>query len=353
MALLRREAAEADKTPVFAEYGLAVMSGDESALNKAYDLAFRIIKTPQVVTFRGPGWLNRFRVWHMRLDHAERLGCRAAPLEESGRPDPWLSQPLDEMVTRLETPWFAQAISPPHLVSHLQPIMDMRSNRIIAHEALARSNALGEPVTGGQLVQAARAHGAMDDLERAAAITAAQAMSRIDEHGRLYVNMLPSTLACPTRLVAHLLRPFRQAGGDVSRTVIELVESEAMDPVLVRRGIDTIRAAGALAALDDVGSGHAAPALISELCPDVVKLDRTLLRLPDQGRAVLAALVKCSHSVGAVVVAEGVETSEDLEAVRDSGADYAQGWLIGRPAVQAARTPSFVAASESVEEVEL
>ena len=248
MALLRREAGETERAPVFAEFGLAVMSGDESALNKAHDLAFRIIKTPQVVTFRGPGWLNRFRVWHMRLDHAERLGCRAAPLEDSGKPDPWLSQPLDEMVTRLETPWFAQAISPPNLVSHLQPIMDMRSNRIIAHEALARSNALGEPVTGGQLVQAARAHGAMDDLERQAAIAAAKAMTRLDEHGRLYVNMLPSTLACPTRLVAHLLRPFKLAGGDLSRTVVELVESEAMDPVLVRRGIDTIRAAGALAA---------------------------------------------------------------------------------------------------------
>lgn len=347
MALGRRDAEEAELRPVFGEFGLAVMSEEEAALTKAQDLAYRVLKQPSVVTFRGPGWLNRFRVWHMRLGHAERLGCRAAALDMAGRPDPWQSQPLDEIVTRIETPWFWQALQAQNLVAHLQPIMDLRSSRIAAHEALARSNALGEPLSGGDLVQAARAHRAMNDLERSAAVAAAKAMSRLDGTGRLYVNMLPSTLACPDRLHEHLIHPFRAAGGDLGRTVVELVESEAMDPALVRRGIETIRQAGAWAALDDVGSGHAAPALISEIQPDVVKLDRTLLKLPDRGLPLLTALVSCSHAVGALVVAEGVETEEDFRAVEASGADYAQGWYIGRPAVQPARMASFLAARQS------
>lgn len=344
MALSRREAGEAVQETVFAEYGLAIMCEDENAALKAQDLTFRVVRQPNVIVFRGPGWLNRFRVWHMRLSRSEQGLCRAAPLDDSGKADPWQSQDLGEVICRLETPWFWQALRPHALVAHLQPIMDLRTSYIFGHEALARSNALGEPVGGGQLVQAAVAHKAMNELEKNAAQAAAKAMSRMEPDGKLFINLLPSTLACPTRLIDHLLSPFAEAGGSLERTVVELVESEAMDPILVRQGIDRIRRAGAMAALDDVGSGHAAPALIEQLRPDVVKLDRSLLKLTGRGPELLRALVDCSHDIGAVVVIEGIETESDLDLARSSGADLGQGWHIGRPAVQPATMPSFVAA---------
>ncbi len=344
MALSRREAGEAAHEAVFAEHGLAIMCEDEGAALKALDLTFRAAKQANLIIFRGAGWLNRFRVWHMRLSTAEQLLCRAAPLDESGKADPWQSQDLGDVICRLETPWFWQALRPNALVAHLQPIMDLRTKYIFGHEALARSNALGEPVGGGQLVQAAKAHRAMNDLEKNAAQAAARAMERMEPESKLFINMLPSTLACPTRLIDHLLSPFAEAGGSLERTVVELVESEAMDPTLVRQGIERIRRSGAMAALDDVGSGHAAPGLIEQIRPDVVKLDRSLLKMKGRGPELLRALVDCSHDVGAVVVVEGIEDEADLDAAMSSGADLGQGWHIGRPAIQPARMPSFVAA---------
>lgn len=102
-----------------------------------------------------------------------------------------------------------------------------------------------------------------------------------------------------------------------------------VDLDVVRHTIDRMQLAGQALALDDI-------ATLQELrrwtdrfgMPDVVKIDRKVLREPD---ATLTDLVKAIHARGAKVVVEGVETVPDLEKVRASGADYWQGFLAGRP----------------------
>ena len=84
---------------------------------------------------------------------------------------------------------------------------------------------------------------------------------------------------------------------------------------------------------DDVGADWSTLALVSAVRPDVVKLDKGLVaRLTDAGpQAVARSVISLAHGLGAVVVAEGVESEPVAEQVRELGADLGQGWWFGRP----------------------
>jgi EAL domain-containing protein (putative c-di-GMP-specific phosphodiesterase class I) len=91
---------------------------------------------------------------------------------------------------------------------------------------------------------------------------------------------------------------------------------------------------GAHLVVDDLGAGYSNLKLIADLDPKVVKLDRALVqdldRRPRQQKLV-SMVVRLCHELGAVVVAEGIETYDEFRAVGDSGAQYGQGFLFARP----------------------
>ena len=123
-------------------------------------------------------------------------------------------------------------------------------------------------------------------------------------------------------------------GLDPARLVVEVVESH----VIADRGhlvsvLEHFRSLGWRVALDEVGAGWSSLSLLAAVRPEVVKLDKGLVKgLPDEGaRTVVRAVVDLAHSLGAVVVAEGVETEQLAGQVAELGADLGQGWLFGRP----------------------
>jgi EAL domain-containing protein (putative c-di-GMP-specific phosphodiesterase class I) len=85
--------------------------------------------------------------------------------------------------------------------------------------------------------------------------------------------------------------------------------------------------------MDDVGAGWSSRSLMTALRPDVVKLDKDLVQqLPDDNaRIVLRAVTDLAHELGAVVVAEGIETERLADEATALGVDLGQGWLFGRP----------------------
>jgi EAL domain-containing protein (putative c-di-GMP-specific phosphodiesterase class I) len=87
-------------------------------------------------------------------------------------------------------------------------------------------------------------------------------------------------------------------------------------------------------ALDDFGTGYSSLSALSRLPVDVIKIDRTFVhRLSDpDGRAVVRAVVQLMDDLARAVVAEGIETEEQLRIARDLGCTYGQGFLLGRPA---------------------
>lgn len=120
----------------------------------------------------------------------------------------------------------------------------------------------------------------------------------------------------------------------MDRLVFEVVESHAVADADHLLGIlEYYRSMGARVALDDVGAGYSSLTLLAQVRPEVVKLDKALVQaLPDAGAtAVVRAVTALAHELGAVVVAEGIETEVTRDLVRDLGADLGQGWLFGRP----------------------
>jgi EAL domain-containing protein (putative c-di-GMP-specific phosphodiesterase class I) len=215
-----------------------------------------------------------------------------------------------------------------------QPIVSLADRSVVAHEALLRGVVDGREVGGGDLFFVAESAGwlhRLDRIGRESAITgAAPWLGEAD----LYVNFDPTSIFRPQVCLASTERAVHEAGIPAEQLVFEVVESHAIaDRGHLVSVLEHYRSLGWRVALDDVGAGWSSLSLLAAVRPEVVKLDKRLVQeLPDDGvRTVLTAMVELAHQLGAVVVAEGVETERVAEEVTALGADLGQGWLFGRP----------------------
>jgi EAL domain-containing protein (putative c-di-GMP-specific phosphodiesterase class I) len=220
------------------------------------------------------------------------------------------------------------------LWSVYQPIVALVDRSVVAHEALLRGLVDGREVGGGDLFFVAEAAGwlhRLDRIGRESAVTGAAPW--LGEHD-LYVNVNPASIYRPQVCLASTERAVHDAGIDADRLVVEVVESHLVaDRGHLHSVLEHFRSLGWRVALDDVGAGWSSLSLLAAVRPDVVKLDKRLVHeLPDDGaRTVLKAVIDLAHQLGAVVVAEGIETDRLAEEVTGLGADLGQGWLFGRP----------------------
>lgn len=209
-----------------------------------------------------------------------------------------------------------------------QPLVDLDTGRVLGHESLLRGptgTPWASPLT---LLEAARAEGRLAELESASLDVALDGAEPAG--ATLFVNVEPSTLTeHPDVVLAALER--RRPGIQV---VVEITERAlAADLAGVLAGAERLRAAGCAIALDDVGAEPESLAFIPLLRPEVVKLDLGLLRtLDDPGTITVAGAVRAyAEASGAEVVAEGIESAEDLTRAVVLGATLGQGWHWGRP----------------------
>ena len=122
---------------------------------------------------------------------------------------------------------------------------------------------------------------------------------------------------------------------DPRRIVVELTEYLKIDDYpQLRTALMSIRERGVRLALDDAGSGYAGLSLILKVAPDIIKLDMELIRGIDFDpvrRSLVAAVVSVSRELGATVIAEGIETKDELDTLRELGVGCGQGYFLGRP----------------------
>jgi EAL domain-containing protein (putative c-di-GMP-specific phosphodiesterase class I) len=218
--------------------------------------------------------------------------------------------------------------------SAYQPIVSLADRSVVAHEALLRGVVDNREVGGGDLFFVAEQAGwlhRLDRIGRESAIAGAVPWLGDDD---LFVNFNPTSIYRPQVCLASTERVVHDTGIDPEQLVFEVVESHA----IADRGhlvsiLDHYRSLGWRVALDDVGAGWSSLSLLAAVRPEVVKLDKALVQeLPDDGaRTVLKAVTDLAHQLGAVVVAEGIETEQLAEEVTALGADMGQGWLFGRP----------------------
>ena len=208
-----------------------------------------------------------------------------------------------------------------------QPITDLASNAVVGVEALARFSCEPHRPPNEWFAEAVEV-GLGTELELAAVRAALVAVDRVTVDTFVSVNVSPSTAVAPE--LADLL-----ARGPAGRIVLELTEHHQIDcyePVL--EALDQLRRLGVRIAVDDAGAGYAGLQHILRLRPEIIKLDMGLTRDIDSDparRALAAALVRFAADIDSMIVAEGVETTEELDTIRWLGVPCAQGYLLGRP----------------------
>lgn len=211
----------------------------------------------------------------------------------------------------------------------LQPIVDLGTGRPVGYEALSRfTDATGAPQRPDHVFAEAQELGLGVELELAAAASALRLLPDLPAQTYLSVNLSPAALVHPA--TAELL-----AGVPAERVVVELTEHEQVgDYAAVLRSLAGLRALGLRLAIDDTGSGFASLQHLARLLPEVVKLDIAFVRdihAHPARRAVARAVLGFANEVGAVLVAEGIETPAELDQLRRLGAVFGQGFHLGRP----------------------
>ena len=236
---------------------------------------------------------------------------------------------------------------------HYQPIVRLLDGAVVGLEALARWTEPGRgPVPPLTFVAAAEDGGlvaVLDELVlgRACAEVAAVVPAADDFPApRLHVNVSTSRLADP-RLPDVFARALGASGLDPRRLVVEITETfRITDLALAARLLEAVSALGPSIAMDDVGAGHTTLAALHELPVTVVKLDRGLIENPlGPGRAsqLARSVITVARSLGAVVVAEGIERRAQRADLALLGCELGQGFLFARPAPLATLIPLLAA----------
>jgi EAL domain-containing protein (putative c-di-GMP-specific phosphodiesterase class I) len=135
----------------------------------------------------------------------------------------------------------------------------------------------------------------------------------------------------------------RRHGLSPSQLAIEVTERVLMEAnETSMNALRTMRAMGATVGIDDFGTGYSSLAYLRQFPLDFLKIDRTFIQdlcTSGETRAVVAAIIDLSHALNLTVVAEGVETVDQLDELMKLGCDQVQGYLIARPSGPAAVTP--------------
>jgi EAL domain-containing protein (putative c-di-GMP-specific phosphodiesterase class I) len=210
---------------------------------------------------------------------------------------------------------------------HVQPVVDMRTGTVVAHEALSRFPGHDGPAT---IFADAAAVGLGVELELLAVRSALAVAARLSPELRLAVNLSPSALLSPA-VGAVLLDGARSTALTVEITEHTPIEDYAS----VMASLEPLRAAGIRLSIDDAGAGYASLRHILRLRPDTIKLDIALVSGVDTDparQAMTAAMVAFAAETGARLVAEGIETPAERDALVARGVRYGQGHLFGRPA---------------------
>lgn len=224
---------------------------------------------------------------------------------------------------------------------HFQPIVELARGEVLGHEALIRMPPGCRWSTPDALFGAAREADASGGLSTALEIECLRlALRHADDAqlcGRLFVNLSARALmaALAQRDLEALMTLSERREVVPGGLVIELTEHEQVRDVdALAAAVARLRRHRVQLALDDFGDGRSSLRLWSQLKPEIVKIDKyfthELPRHPEKLQT-LRALQQISQTFGSLLVAEGIETADELHLVRDLGLPLGQGWLLGRP----------------------
>src|SRR5690349_14079582 len=315
--------------------GVRLLSHRPSVLYKVEHLATEPAEGDIAVEgllLAGPGWDDKLKAVIKALTLSEVACLFAVRLSD----EQMLPVPAETLLDRTRTDWFPEFLSHGKMQPHFQPIVEIHGGEVFGREALMRGKLGSVELRGAELVAAAEAHDAIFSFDYRARTAALEVGLPVLPEGEiLFVNLDPrasldveSSLRTTWPIVGRL-------GADPSRICLEIVKPERNpDRDLLGDMVDAHRKRGAMVALDDLSGGPSSRTCVALLPPDVAKIDTALtacIQPSHARRALVAAVVACTHEMGATVVAEGVERVDEFKAMAELGVDLGQGFYFGQP----------------------
>jgi EAL domain-containing protein (putative c-di-GMP-specific phosphodiesterase class I)/DNA-binding response OmpR family regulator len=219
------------------------------------------------------------------------------------------------------------------ITTHFQPVLELASGKVIGYEALSRGPA-GTALESPEVIFGlARDFQLVWDLEMLCIRNIEPLLPEVCADAMLFFNVESHFIQELHERGTDVLLPFLRYG---NRVVIEVTERSAIrDYRMFRNTLLDLKSMGFRVAIDDCGSGYATLEAVAELHPDFLKVGHSLLQNVDHDpvrRRLVDLVARCADSIGAITVAEAVETPEQLQVCRDLGIQLGQGYLFARPA---------------------
>jgi len=215
-----------------------------------------------------------------------------------------------------------------------QPVVDLRSRAVLGYEALSRGPERGPLEMPRALFAASERLGVTLDLDRTCRDAALRASTtpEMATSGTLFLNVVPQSFDSSAVDATHALDRLASLSRPI---VLEFPERAAdADPEGFLQAVTRARACGLGIAVDDVGTGWGSQALLERVRPDYVKVDLSLVHGIGRNlikQEILRSVVRIANSMGASIVAEGIEARDEAEVLLATGAQYGQGYLFARP----------------------
>ena len=222
----------------------------------------------------------------------------------------------------------AEILDDNQLTSVFQPIVDLAERRVLGHEAFIRGpkGEFEKPDVLFKLAYEAELIWRLERLSRAASL---KSIHKLKRNTLMFLNVEPSSIFDPA-LVQH--EAFEKHSHKI---VLEITERAAVtDFRTFREAVHQIKKLGVKVSIDDVGSAYSGLRLIAGINPDYIKLDMELTRGVQDSRVktkLITAITRFSKEAHIPLIVEGIETNEELAALKRVGVRYAQGFLFGRP----------------------
>jgi EAL domain-containing protein (putative c-di-GMP-specific phosphodiesterase class I) len=225
-----------------------------------------------------------------------------------------------------------------------QPIVDVQNQSIFAYEALVRGiNGEGAFSILSQITDENRY--SFDQNCRVRAITLASQLGLDRTPAKLSINFMPGAVYSPAACIQLTLKTADALSFPAEKLIFEITEAEQVrDRKHIRSIVEEYRKHGFSVAIDDFGAGYSGLNLLADFPPDILKLDMDLARNIDRrptAQHVVSHMVSLARTIGCQLIAEGIETVEEFEAMRDCGVTLMQGYLFAKPAFEGLPAVTF------------
>lgn len=238
----------------------------------------------------------------------------------------------EEMVRREQ---FGRILKDKAISVVYQPVVSLENGKITGYEALARgpeNSFFNKPVNLFGYAEKTNQLFALEKLARA------KALSGFGDNYRdkkIFINISPQVVNDPSFRADELIACLAETGASPQQVVFEITERTSInDFCSFRDSLGYYRQYGFQVAVDDAGSGFSSLQAISELQPDFIKLDMSLIRDIDKTpnkRSLVETFITFSEKTGSTIIAEGIETAGELDCLRELGVHLGQGFFLARP----------------------